>query len=86
MGNTASSTVPAAEVLRVIASEEKERGEPAPATDQSVPGDEELRAGLLLLGVDIGDTPMAGEKPIDVWVMRRCHSRRKYKETHVQQW
>lgn len=58
MGNTASSTIPATEVLRVTASEEKERGEPAPATDQSIPGDEDLRAGLLMLGVDIGDASM----------------------------
>lgn len=63
MGNTASSTIPATEVLRVTASEEKERGGPAPATDQSVPGDEDLGAGLLMLGVDIGDAPMPGEKP-----------------------
>ena len=62
MGNTASSTVSAAEVLSVTASEEKERGEPAPTTDQSAPGDEDLRAWLLMLGVDLGDTPMPGQK------------------------
>ena len=61
MGNSASSTVPATEILRVAASEEREGGKPAPVADKSAPGDEDLGAGLLMLGVDIGDTSMPGE-------------------------
>lgn len=63
MGNTSSSTIAVAEVLKVSASEEKERGAPPPVADAPVPDDDDLRAGLLVLGVDLGeDTSMSGEK------------------------
>lgn len=62
MGNT-GSTIAVAEVLKVAASEEKEKGGPTPVTDEPVPRDDDLRAELLVLGVDLGeDTSIPGEK------------------------
>lgn len=73
-GNNSSNvcpTIPAIEVLRLVAQEEKVSGKPARLVSDGRPAPEEseLPGALLALGVDMGDASVQGEVVLSVGLL-----------------
>lgn len=59
--NSGSSSVSVADLLEVVAQQEKESRVAAPVHDGPAPGESELPSELLALGVEMGEASVPGE-------------------------